>query len=231
MSRRSATPPTQLTSNQLVNRRRIVQDGSRAAVVVEEFEAGVDAQQFVDRGVDVFGAHWAGDRAVAFGVGGTDDLAAADAAAGQEAEHCVPPVIAAGGAHAAGQAAVAAVVHAGRAAEFAAEDHERRLEQAPMCQIVEQSGKETPRQECRLAPRVAAEGVASLCVLAGDVERGAGLLAADEFVGVLVEFVERGETVDRVDCARDFVQVPHQRAGVAEPIDRQAGFERVGAVC
>ena len=63
--------------------------------MVEEFEGRVDAQEFVDGGVDVFRAERAGEGAVALRVGRADDLAAADAAAGQEAEHGLAPVVAA----------------------------------------------------------------------------------------------------------------------------------------
>ena len=51
---------------------------------------------------------------------------------------------------------------------------------------------------------------------------GAGLLAADELVRVLVELVERGELADGVERPRNLVQVPHQRATIVEPIDRQS---------
>ena len=78
-------------------------------------------------------------------VGSTDDLAASDAAAAQEAEHGVAPVVAAGRAHAPRRAAVAAVVHLGRAAELAAHHDQRRVQQAPLGQVAE----EGRRPACR----------------------------------------------------------------------------------
>ena len=88
----------------------------------------------IDGRVDVFRPDRACQRPVTLRIGRPDDLAAADSAAGQQAEHRVAPVVAAGGAHAAGRSAVAAVVHPRRAAELAAENHEGRIEQAPLRQ-------------------------------------------------------------------------------------------------
>src|SRR5580698_878082 len=106
--------------DQLGNRRRVFQDRSWPALRIEQLEGRIDAQALVDGRMNVLWLERASVRAIALGVGRTDDLAAADAATAQEAEHRVAPVVAAGRAHAAGRAAVAAVVHAGRAAELAA---------------------------------------------------------------------------------------------------------------
>src|SRR5262245_18502945 len=83
----------------------------------------VDAQHF-EQGVMKIARHEGLSlRDFAQAVGTADEAAAFDAAAADEDAHSVAPVIAAGSALAAGGAAVAAVVHAGCAAEFASKDH------------------------------------------------------------------------------------------------------------
>src|SRR6516165_7916705 len=86
---------------QVVNRRWIIQNMDRPAGGIEQLQARVDAKDAVDGGVDVGGNHGAGVGAGAEAVGGAVDLSTLDAAATEQAEHGIAPVIAAGSAHAA----------------------------------------------------------------------------------------------------------------------------------
>jgi hypothetical protein len=56
-------------SNQLVNRHRVIDDRRRATAAVEELEGRVEAQELVDRSVDVFRAHRPRERSVAVRIG------------------------------------------------------------------------------------------------------------------------------------------------------------------
>ena len=94
---------------------------------VAQLQLRIDAQHLIDGRVDVTGQIRRGARPLTEPIRGADDDAALEAAAAHEAKHRVAPVIAAWSSHAHRRAAVAAVVHLWRAAEFAAQDHERRL--------------------------------------------------------------------------------------------------------
>src|SRR5439155_12106883 len=108
------------------------------AARIVDLDARVDAENVVKRGVDVRRRDWARVRPGAETVGRADDSSAADAAAAKQAEHRVAPVIASGRAHAARGAAVAAVVHARRATELAAQDHADLIQQSAIVQVLEQ---------------------------------------------------------------------------------------------
>src|SRR5262245_14594375 len=91
------------------------------ARVVEEADLGIDAEHAVERGMDVAGAERFVLGGFAEAVRAADEAATFHAAAAEEAEHRVSPVVAARCALAHRGPAVAAVVHPGSAAEFAAE--------------------------------------------------------------------------------------------------------------
>ncbi len=97
---------------------------------MEVGEAGVvEAEEVEDRGVQVVDVHAVLLGAEADGVGGAEEGAALDAAAGEPGGEAVGVVVAAG----------AALGH-GHAAELAAPDDERALEQAAALQVGEQGG-------------------------------------------------------------------------------------------
>ncbi|NBT17586.1 MAG: hypothetical protein EBT00_02210, partial [Proteobacteria bacterium] len=116
---------------QLADHLAPVDDGHGAAGVVDEVGRRIDAEDVVDRGVEIEGGDGPVLHSLAPGVGAAHDPPPADSAAGHEGEHGVAPVVAAGRAHGPRRAAVAAVVHARRATELPAEDDHRLLEQAP----------------------------------------------------------------------------------------------------
>ncbi len=100
------------------------------AAVVEVGEAGVfEAEEVEDRGVQVVDVHAVGFGAEADGVGGAEEGAPLDAAAGEPGGEAVGVVVAAG----------AALGH-GHAAELAAPDDEGAVEQAAAFQVGEQGG-------------------------------------------------------------------------------------------
>ena len=81
-------------------------------------------------------------RHFAVAVRAADDAAAFDPAPREEAEHRLAPVVASGGAHTHGGATVSAVVHAGGAAELAAENHQSVLQLAPLVEVFDEGADE-----------------------------------------------------------------------------------------
>src|SRR5690349_3289112 len=101
-----------------------MENRNRTAAVVEKLQLGVDTQNRVNGGMNILRRHGPRMGPSPQPIGGADDKATLDAAAAQQAEHRVSPVIAAGRSLAARGTAVAAVIHARRAAELATEDHQ-----------------------------------------------------------------------------------------------------------
>ena len=97
--------------------------------MVEQLDVGVDAQRLVDRRVQIIDRDGVILGAFAFVVGLTVDLTALDAAAREQREHRISPVISPW------RAVAAAVVHPRGAAEFTAEHDQCRIQQPPLIKI------------------------------------------------------------------------------------------------
>src|SRR5690554_2319791 len=106
--------------------------------MILKMQRRIDAQHVEQRVVDVGRSDGMFDRSFAQTIGRSDDAASLNSTAAKQAEHRVPPVIAAGGAHAHRSAAVAAVVHSGSAAELAAEHHANFLMESALMKVLQQ---------------------------------------------------------------------------------------------
>ncbi len=103
-----------------------VQDGHGAAGVVGEAAVGVDAEDVVDGLQQVLGPHGALAGGFALAVGGADDLAHLEAAAGDECGHGAWPVVS------------TAVGDAWGAAELAPDEDEDAVGQSALVEIVDE---------------------------------------------------------------------------------------------
>ena len=116
-----------LSRDDLVDRLAVVDVEALAA---GDFQlAGVEAELLQDRGVDVGDVVAVLDGVEADLVGRAVNDAALDAAAGHPDREAVDVMVAAVGA-----------LRAGRAAELGGEEHDRRVEQAALLQVLQQAG-------------------------------------------------------------------------------------------